>query len=137
MLLAHRAALLSEAHDSQISAHRGIDKMYNALSEIYYWPSMYKDVRKYCTSCDSCASNKPRNYSPLGPAQLVAIPDLQWTSVGINFVGPLPMSSNGNNFMITFTDYLSGTFRTVPIQCDDKETFPAQALAEAYFTQIF
>eukprot|EP00961_Rhodomonas_salina_P044616 599597-Rhodomonas_salina.1 len=55
---------------------------------------MFKYVHKYCTSCNSCASNKPRNYSPLGPTQQVAIPNLQWTSVSIDFVGPLPMSSN-------------------------------------------
>eukprot|EP00961_Rhodomonas_salina_P238046 3217286-Rhodomonas_salina.1 len=134
---AHRAALLSEAHDSPISAHRGIEKMFNALSKIYYWQSMYKDMHKYCTTCDSCSSNKPRNYSPLGPAHLVAIPYLPCTSVGIDFVGPLPMSRICNNFMMTFTDYLSRTFRTVPIQCNAMETFPAQALTQAYFTQIF
>eukprot|EP00961_Rhodomonas_salina_P049675 667681-Rhodomonas_salina.1 len=47
------------------------------------------------------------------------------------------MSHNGNNFLITFTDYLSLSFRTVPICCDDIKSFPATALADAYFTQIF
>eukprot|EP00961_Rhodomonas_salina_P060268 809023-Rhodomonas_salina.1 len=47
------------------------------------------------------------------------------------------MSHNGNNFLITFTDYLSLSFHTVPISCDDIESFPATALADAYFTQIF
>eukprot|EP00961_Rhodomonas_salina_P003247 45156-Rhodomonas_salina.1 len=111
--------------------------MYKALSEIYYWPARYKDVHKYCVTCDSCASNKPSNHSPLGPAQQVAIPEFPWASVGIDFVGPLPMSRSGNNFMITFTDYLSRTFCTVPIRCNDISTFPAPALAKAYFTQIF
>eukprot|EP00961_Rhodomonas_salina_P248726 3361678-Rhodomonas_salina.1 len=52
-----------------------------ALSEICYWPSLVKDVHKYCATCDSCASSKPPNHSPLGPVQLVAIPDLPWVSV--------------------------------------------------------
>eukprot|EP00961_Rhodomonas_salina_P013279 178433-Rhodomonas_salina.1 len=47
------------------------------------------------------------------------------------------MSRSGNNFMITFTDYLSRTFCTVPIWCNDISTFPAPALTEAYSTQIF
>lgn len=57
--------------------------------------------------------------------------------MGIDFVGPLPMSRSGNNYLITFTDYLSRTFRTVPFRCDDIESFPATSLAEAYFVNIF
>eukprot|EP00961_Rhodomonas_salina_P239038 3229783-Rhodomonas_salina.1 len=66
--------------------------MYNALSEIYYWLSMYKDVHKYCTSCYSRTSNKPRNYSPLGPAQQVAIPDLPWTTSLVPSLCPVAVS---------------------------------------------
>eukprot|EP00961_Rhodomonas_salina_P143185 1926606-Rhodomonas_salina.1 len=111
--------------------------MYSALAKVYYWPAMYKDVHAYCVTCDSCATNKPRNHSPSGHAQPVPVPELPWTSIGIDFVGPLPMSRNGNNFLLTFTDYLSRSFRTVPISCDDIGSFPATALADAYFTQIF
>eukprot|EP00961_Rhodomonas_salina_P167620 2259117-Rhodomonas_salina.3 len=49
----HLAALRKEAHDSPTSAHLGIDKMYNSLAEVYYWPAMHKDVHDYCTSCQS------------------------------------------------------------------------------------
>eukprot|EP00961_Rhodomonas_salina_P305702 3942004-Rhodomonas_salina.3 len=47
------------------------------------------------------------------------------------------MSRSGNNYLITFTDYLTSTFRTIPIRCDDVEKFPASSLAEAYFSLIF
>lgn len=47
------------------------------------------------------------------------------------------MSRNRHNYIITFTDYLRSSFRTVPISCDDIESFPATTLADAYFTQIF
>eukprot|EP00961_Rhodomonas_salina_P193510 2612311-Rhodomonas_salina.2 len=66
--------------------------MYNALAEVYYWPALHKDVHAYCTSCQSCASNKQRNHSPAGQAQLIPVPELPWVSIGIDFVGPLAMS---------------------------------------------
>eukprot|EP00961_Rhodomonas_salina_P043149 580200-Rhodomonas_salina.1 len=90
----HCAALLKEAHDPVISSHQGIEEMYSALAEVYssYWPAMYKDVHAYCVTCDSCATNKPRNHSPSCHAQPVPVPELPWTAVGIDFVGPLPMS---------------------------------------------
>eukprot|EP00961_Rhodomonas_salina_P067738 909569-Rhodomonas_salina.3 len=33
--------LLSEAHDSNVSGHLGVDKTYNTLSEVYYWSGMH------------------------------------------------------------------------------------------------
>ncbi len=132
-----RVDLLKEAHDAPTSGHRGVDKMYKALAEIYYWPSMYKDVHTYVTTCASCASNKPLNTSPAGLAQPISPPELPWVSVGIDLVGPMPMSRNGNNFLVTFTDYLSRAIRTIPIRCDDVEQFPASSLAECYFRHVF
>jgi len=111
--------------------------MYNHLSEIYYWPSMYKDVHDYCVSCESCQANKPRTHAPAGTAQPILPPELPWTSVGMDFVGPLPMSTHGHNYMITFTDYLTRCIRTVPVRCDDVNSFQARDLAEIYFTYIF
>eukprot|EP00961_Rhodomonas_salina_P200009 2697919-Rhodomonas_salina.1 len=84
--------------------------MYGALAEIYYWPAMFKDVHTYCVTCESCASKKPRNHSAPGTARPIPIPELPWTMVGIDFVGPLPMFRSGHNYLITFTDYLSSTF---------------------------
>ena len=134
---AFRTAPPPGAHAAPFTPLRGTEKMYGALAEIYYWPAMFKDVHAYCVTCESCASNKPRNHSAPGTARPIPIPELPWTTVGIDFVGPLPMSRSGHNYLITFTDYLSRTFRTVPIRCDDIEKFPATSLAEAYFTQIF
>ena len=57
--------------------------------------------------------------------------------MGINFMGPLLMSSIGHNYAITFTDYLTRQIRTVPIRCDDVNTLGVQHLAKIYFTQVF
>eukprot|EP00961_Rhodomonas_salina_P133050 1790597-Rhodomonas_salina.3 len=103
----------------------------------YYGPSTHIMIPGPVTGTVSCASNKPRNHSHAGLAQPIPIPELPWASVGIDFVCPLPMSCSSNNKMITFTNCLSCTFRTVPFRCDDVEQFPASSLAEAYFVQIF
>ncbi len=90
---------------------------------------MHWDVDAYVVNWESCQSNKPCNHSPYGSAQPVPVPELPWTSVGIEFVGPFPMSSSGHNYAIMFTDYLTRQIRTVPIQCNDVNTFCAQHLA--------
>jgi hypothetical protein len=132
-----RSLLLAEAHDCPVAGHRGIDKTYAVLTEAYYWPAMYRDVHDYCVSCDSCQSNKPRSHAALGPASPVQVPELPWVSVGIDFVGPMPMTKAGHNNLVTFTDYLTRSIRVFPIRSDDVSSFAAKDLAEIFFNQIF
>jgi hypothetical protein len=134
---AFRTLCLSEAHNIPIAGHLGVDKTYRKLAELYYWPSMYRDVHDFCVGCESCQAQKPRNHSTPGAARPVPIPELPWVNVGIDFVGPMPMSRSGNNTLITFTCYLTRSFRTVPVRCDNISSFSARDLAEIYFLHIF
>ena len=84
---AFRTLCLSEAHNTPIAGHLGVDKTYRRLAEMYYWPAMYHDVHEFCVGCVSCQAHKPRNHSPEGSARPVPIPELPWVNVGIDFVG--------------------------------------------------
>eukprot|EP00961_Rhodomonas_salina_P075842 1017991-Rhodomonas_salina.1 len=53
---AHRTALLSEAHDSPISSHRGIEKMYNTKRLTEKWLHGEKSPPLPCTAHCSSAS---------------------------------------------------------------------------------
>jgi len=46
--------ILYNFHDHHFSGHLGIDKTYKKIMERYFWPTVYKDVRKYVSSCLSC-----------------------------------------------------------------------------------
>ncbi len=133
----HRPLLLAEAHDAKVSGHHGVDKTYKRLAELYYWPTLYRDVHDYVTSCENCQQFKPTNYAQAGTSHPVPIPDLPWTTLGIDFVGPMPMSKSGNNFLITFTDYTTRALRCVPIRSDDLNNFTGKDLASVYFNYVF
>ena len=81
-----------------------MDKTYGALAEAFYWPSMYMDVLRYVTSCNSCQLNKPYHCTPPGQLKPIGIPELPFLEVGLDFVGPLPTTKKGNNFLLTVTD---------------------------------
>src|SRR5690349_20292209 len=49
-----RARIIHEYHDSASSGHFGRDKTYLALSRDFYWPHMYKSVRKWVRTCETC-----------------------------------------------------------------------------------
>lgn len=59
-----------------------------------WWPSMAKDVQAFCESCRVCATSKSSTTQPMGLLRPLPVPRRPWESIGIDFVGPLPESSN-------------------------------------------
>ena len=99
-----RLGALKECHDEPTSAHLGILKTLGRLKELYYWPSMRNDVVKYINACKICAqvkhSSQPKS-GFMGQAKSVAHP---FQMLSIDFLGPLPRSKAGNQFILVITD---------------------------------
>src|SRR4051812_48495252 len=61
-----RKLLLQEAHDSLYSIHPGNTKMYLDLREIFWWPSLKREIAKYIALCDVCQRFKEEHQKPVG-----------------------------------------------------------------------
>ena len=64
------------------------------LRTTVWWKTMAKDVHDFCESCHVCATSKPENTGARGLLKTLEVPTRPWQSIGIDFVGPLPESSN-------------------------------------------
>eukprot|EP00961_Rhodomonas_salina_P224095 3030175-Rhodomonas_salina.1 len=129
--------LLAEAHDTKYGGHLGVDKTYAALAEANYWLQMYAYVLCYVMTCNSCQLNKLYNKLPTGQLQPIAVPELQFLEVGLDFVGPLPVSKLGNNFLLTVTDYSSSTAQFIQCKSMPEHPISGQETANLYFKFIF
>lgn len=93
-----RKNIISESHDVERSGHLGIFKTFWRMKKRYFWPKMHVDVARYVRSCRLCAAglmgNRPISRYP-------------WQVVSLDFVGPLPRSSQGYRFLLLITDYFS------------------------------
>ena len=49
-----RKYVMSSAHDATIGGHLGIKKTREKITSSFYWHGIYKDVARYCRSCDIC-----------------------------------------------------------------------------------
>jgi Integrase zinc binding domain/Integrase core domain len=96
--------LMFMMHNHELSAHFGIKATQDKIREKYYWKNMAKDIEIYVKSCDSCQ----RRGKPIGKNELHPIKVREpFYQIGIDFVGPLPVTESGNKYIIVAMDYFT------------------------------
>ena len=96
--------ILHEGHSSISGGHFATEATYNKLSQNFYWPNMYKRIQAHVQSCGACQRRgKPKKHEPLHSIKVKEPFEL----IGIDCVGPLPITSKGNRHIIVLTDYFT------------------------------
>lgn len=78
---------------------------------------MSQDVMKYCDSCMVCRRSKPSTQKPHRFLNPLSIPTRPWDTIGIDFVGPLPVLKDRNGSYDSITviiDLLTSMVHLVP-----------------------
>lgn len=106
--------VISHHHDTIFSGHQGIKRTISLIKDRYFWPTLNKDVEEYVGKCISCNQRKSgkRIKAPMAKFQPVLEP---FELVSLDIVGPLPVSRDGNRYLLTFVDYLTRYCEAIPI----------------------
>ncbi|KAF1336745.1 Pol protein, partial [Globisporangium splendens] len=128
--LRHR--LLYEYHDSPSGGHLGREKTFLSLSRDYYWPHMYKWVRKYVRTCEVCQRVKPSG-STQAPLRSLAVPSESWKSVSMDFIFGLPRDTHGRNGILVFVDRFSKMVHLAPVS----DKISAEKTAKVFVNVVF
>ncbi|KAF1333232.1 Pol protein, partial [Globisporangium splendens] len=128
--LRHR--LLYEYHDSPSGGHLGREKTFLNLSRDYYWPHMYKWVRKYVRTCEICQRVKPSG-STQAPLRSLAVPSDSWKSVSMDFIFGLPRDTHGRNGILVFVDRFSKMVHLAPVS----DKISAEKTAKVFVDVVF
>ena len=65
---------------------------------------MYEDIRQYVKTCDTCQRRgKKHTKEPLHPLSI----ERPFQRIGIDVVGPLPITERQNRYIVVATDYLT------------------------------
>jgi Integrase zinc binding domain len=110
-----REIIISEAHS--MLAHLGASKTLDYLRDHVWWRDMVSDTKAFCETCQTCQRSKPSNQKPYGLLNPLTIPGYPWESIGIDFVGPMPESTNRNGSFDSITVViclLTGMVQLVP-----------------------
>jgi hypothetical protein len=104
IISSNRDQILYNYHTSPLGGHFGIKHTIENIKQSYYWPGMGNDIRNYIESCDECQRmGKPKRDQIIIPIKVTE----PFDQIGIDFVGPLKLSSKGNRYILVATDYLT------------------------------
>src|SRR6266498_3992405 len=96
--------ILSLAHEHPLSGHFGLEATLNKLKERYYWPKMKDDIKSYIQTCDQCQ----KHGKTIDKNELHSIKIKEpFYQGGIDIVGPLTETSQGNKYIVVAIDYFT------------------------------
>ena len=101
--------------------HCGQRKTEAAIRQRFWWPRIHEDVITFCTNCENCARIKAPVQTPR--AQLQSIPPERPNHrVGVDVIGPLPVSRSGNRFILVMVDYFTKWCEAFPMKNQEAAT---------------
>ncbi|GFO32953.1 gypsy retrotransposon integrase-like protein 1 [Plakobranchus ocellatus] len=124
-----RQIVLSYAHESDLSGHSGFRKTLSAIRDYFSWPGVCSDVKNYTTSCHLCQIKSRTGRDRPAPFQQVPIVGEPFERVVIDLVGPLPVSNDKYEYLLTLVDVSTRWAEAVPLR-----RITAKDVAEALFS---
>ena len=127
-----KSEVLRDIHEGILGGHLGIDKCLGRLKERFYWPGQYNDVKQWCSTCVTCATRKPGGAKRRGPLQPVVV-GYPLQLVAVDILGPLPVTSQGNSYILVAEDYFTRWLEAWPIPNQETKTVAQKLLNEMFF----
>lgn len=132
---AGQAEILREHHDDPMAGHFGIEKTLKRLRKSpYFWPKLRATVEKWCRECQLCARTKHVNLKARAPMKTVGAGSTL-ERVGIDILGPLTETENGNRFILVVGDYWTKWMEAYPLPDHTAETV-ASTLVHQFFARF-
>ena len=114
-------AVVIHGYHSDISGgHLGLEKTYAKIRSRYYWANSYKETADFVLKCDTCNRRMLRKRQ--AELQDNIQPTYPFECIGIDTVGPYPMSKQGNCYLITIVDWFSSWIEAFPVPNKEAKT---------------
>ena len=129
-----RETLMSHYHREFNSNHLGIEKCYEKLTSLFWWPAVKRDITEYIKSCEICPQYKQvqKNFiAPLHNFESSYFNEI----LHIDFLGPVNTSSSKFKYMLVMVDSFTNYLQVTPLKNITTET-TVQALIDNWITKF-
>ncbi|GJU89422.1 putative reverse transcriptase domain-containing protein [Tanacetum coccineum] len=127
-----RTLIMHESHKSKYSMHPGLDKMYQDLKKLYWWPNMKADIATYVSKCLTCAKVKAEYQKPSGLLVQPEITQWKWENITMDFMTKLPKMATDQDTIWVIVDRLTKSAHFLPM----KETYSMEKLMRQYLKEV-
>jgi len=135
--LGTHGAIISACHDGVTSGHFGVEKTWERIRNIAWWPGIYGDVEAYCKSCLACQRGSRRPGKSFGLAQRIEKPTYPWQLINMDFVtGFPPGGAEGYNSVLVVVDRYSRRVRFLLTFKDADAKFTAKLFYREILSQV-
>lgn len=124
-----RKKVLEVCHDSLLAGHQGTQRTVNRMKQRFHWPGLSRDVKMHICACAVCGANRMpyRKFrAALGNFRVGAPLD----RLGIDLMGPLPETSEGNRYLLVLVDYFTRWAEAYPLPDQQAETVARTLVGE-------
>ena len=98
--------VLLACHDDVTAGHLGVTRTTYKIQQRYHWPRMKPQIVRFVLSCIDCQTKKRSREAPAGLLRPIQA-RRPFEKVGIDLIGPFPLTSSGNRHAIVAVDYLT------------------------------
>ncbi|GJW47818.1 putative reverse transcriptase domain-containing protein [Tanacetum coccineum] len=127
-----RELIMHESHKSKYSIYPRLDKMYQDLKKLYWWPNMKAEIATYVSKCLTCAKVKAEYQKPSGLLVQPVIPVWKWENITIDFITKLPKTLTGQDTIWVIVDRLTKSSHFLPM----KENDSTEKLTRQYLKEV-
>ena len=97
-----KQSLIDEYHSGIMAGHFSGPRVYQEMSQKWWWHQMYHDILNTVKCCPQCATVTGPGRKQLPPLQSIPV-DHPFQIVGVDIM-ELPLATNGNKYAIIFQD---------------------------------
>ena len=102
--------ILLKMHDDILSGHLGVEKTFEKIRNIFWWPRLWNDVEVWVSSCMDCQSKKRPTKLPKAALQPIRVTQ-PFEIVGVDIIGPLKETERKNKYIVVFTDHFTNILK--------------------------
>ena len=106
--------VLAYCHSSMFSAHLGMVKTKSRVKQRFYWYKLGADVESHIHKCPICTANMYPKKKPRAPLKDY-MAEAPIDRIGIDVLGPLPTSNQGNSYLLVVGDYFTRWIEAYPM----------------------
>jgi hypothetical protein len=126
-----RQDVVKSCHNAILAGHPGKNGTIELVSRYYWWPRMAGFISAYVEGCDRCQHYR-KDLHPKALIQPQEVPEGPWQTIGIDLIGPLPVS-RGKDAILNIVDHYTKQIHLFPVTTQ----LTADGVASIYFEQVF